>query len=163
MHIVWFNPSRVYQWSNMYEMDGCQLIRGPCLLAICSHSVFARVLRVVKVIIGNTSYLCVSVSVRMRTCVCVCVYLSCCVWASRLEKQIISGRTGTDGGRRRKGTIMCSWCWSSGWSGPTQDVLCSICWASLIHVCLWIPFFLYWRICWCHLHCDSVSKHTGPF
>lgn len=52
-------------------MDGCQLIRAPCLLAICSHSVFARVLRVVKVIIGNASYLCVSVSVRVRACVCV--------------------------------------------------------------------------------------------
>lgn len=108
--------------------------------------------------------MCLSVCARarLRVHVCVCVSLSCCVWASRLEKQIISGRTGTDGGRRRKGTIMCSWCWSSGCSGPTQDVLCSICWASLIRVSV-DPFFIYWRICWCHLHCDSVSKHTGPF
>lgn len=45
---------------------------------------------------------------------------SWCVWASRLEKRITSVRMRTDGKRRRKGTIMCSSCWSPGKSGTTR-------------------------------------------
>ena len=90
----------------------------------------------------------VCVCVCVRTCVevshaflCVCFfYGSWCVWASRLEKPITTGRWRTDGKRRRKGTIMCSSCWSSDQSGSTAEVTKAICrgYKSRIGTYFWI-------------------------